>query len=117
MTRVRYPSLNLEQINVNQKHLQVLKQIKQHKVPRIYLIPKFHYPKHIANLKAFQGIMVKDLEMEIGRKFVWGVDPKFKKQTELAFQEVNDINNLKPELFLIPCFLCYRMFSDQFGAN
>ena len=61
--------------------------------------------------------MVKDLEMEIGRKFVWGVEPKFTKQTELAFHEVNDISNLGPDLFLIPCSLSYRMFSDQFGAN
>ena len=113
LTRVRYPPLNIDQINDNQKHLQVLKQIKQHKVPRIDLIPKFHYPKHIANLKAYQGIMIKDLEIEIGRKFVWGVDPKFTKQTELAFHEVNDISNLEQELFVIPCSLCYRMFSDQ----
>ena len=61
--------------------------------------------------------MVKDLEIEIGRKFVWGVDPKFTKQIELAYHEVNDISNLEQKLFLIPCYLYYRMFSDQFGAN
>ena len=60
--------------------------------------------------------MIKDLEIVIGRKEVWGVDPKFTKQTELAFHEVNDFSNVEPELFILPCPFCYRMFSDQFGA-
>ena len=90
LSRVRYPPLAFEQINDNRKHLQVLEQFKQHKVLRIDLIPKFSNPKHIANLKAFEGIMIKDLELVIGRKYVWGVNPKFTKQTELAFHEVNE---------------------------
>ena len=39
LTRVRYPPLTIEQINDNRKHLQVIEQFKQHKVPRIDLIP------------------------------------------------------------------------------
>ena len=61
--------------------------------------------------------MIKDLELVIGRKYVWGVKPKFTKQTELAFHEMNDLSNHKPDLFLLPCPICYRRFSDQFGAN
>ena len=118
MTKVRYPSLTIEQINDNRKHLQVIEQFKQHKVPRKDLIPKFSNPKHIANLRAFEGIRIKDLEIVIGRKYVQGVDPKFTKQTELAFHEVNDFSHYEPDLFFfLPCPICYRMYPDQFGEN
>ena len=71
----------------------------------------------IPNLKPCQGITIKHLEIVIGRKFVWGVDPQFTKQTELAFHEVNDLSKHIPELFVIPCPICYRVFLDQLGAN
>ena len=74
MTRVKYPPPTNEKINDNQKHLQVAEEIKQRKVPRIDLIPKFNYPKHIPNLNPFQCIMIKDLEIVIGQKYDWDVN-------------------------------------------